>query len=70
MSILKKYRKQAGMTRRELSEKSKITERTIRAYEDNSRSLKRASLCGVCALADALSIDRGDFICEVLNDNE
>lgn len=70
MSILKKYRKQAGMTRRELSEKSKITERTIRAYEDNSRSLKRASLCCVCELADALSIDRGDFICEVLNDNE
>lgn len=70
MSILKKYRKQAGMTRRELSEKSKITERTIRAYEDGSRSLKRASLCGICALADALSIDIGDFICEVLNDNE
>ena len=70
MSILKKYRKQAGMTRKELSEKSKITERTIRAYEDDSRSLKRASLSGVCSLADTLNIDRAVFIDEVLSDVE
>lgn len=54
-NILRKYRISAGMTRHELSVKSKVPERTIRAYETGTRDLASASLLTVFSLGRVLT---------------
>lgn len=54
-NVLRDYRAAANMTRRELSEKSKVPERTIRAYETGTRDLSSASLLTVFSLGRVLT---------------
>lgn len=54
-NVLREYRIAAEMTRKELSEKSKVPERTIRAYETGTRDLASASLLTVFSLCHVLT---------------
>lgn len=54
-NVLRDYRIAAKMTRKELSEKSRIPERTIRAYETGTRDLASASLLTVFSLGSVLT---------------
>lgn len=54
-NVLRDYRIAAKMTRKELSEKSRIRERTIRAYETGTRDLASASLLTVFSLGSVLT---------------
>lgn len=54
-NVLREYRVAANMTRKELSEKSKVPERTIRAYETGTRDLSSASLLTVFSLGSVLT---------------
>ena len=54
-NVLRDYRVAANMTRKELSEKSKVPERTIRAYETGTRDLSYASLLTVFSLGSVLT---------------
>lgn len=56
---MRRARKEAGLTMRELSEKSGVTEVTICSYENGTRTPRLPKLV---ALADALSLSMDAYI--------
>lgn len=54
-NVLREYRVEAKLTRKELSVLSKVPERTIRAYETGTRDLRSASFETVYSLGCKLT---------------
>ena len=61
-SSLKKARERIGITQKELSRRSNVSLRMIRAYEQKKQSLSNASFCTVSSLASSLFVDPDDII--------
>ena len=57
--LIKKYRKQAGLTQEELAKKTNCATITIRQYESGKRD---PSVSTLLAIADALNVDLLDLI--------
>lgn len=55
INVLREYRIAANMTRKELAEKSKVPERTIRSYETGTRDLSTAAFSTVYSLGCQLT---------------
>lgn len=61
-SRLKQIRKSSGFTQKELAEKSGISLRTIRSYEQSSRSINRAEAGNLILLSQCLHCKISDLI--------
>ena len=66
MNRLKNTREAAGLTQSELAEKSGVTLRMIRAYEQNTKDINKAQVATVIQLAEALGCD----IKAIINDKK
>ena len=62
VSPLKKARERIGLSQKELSEKSNVSLRMIRAYEQKKQSLSNAGFSTVSTLASALFVNPEDII--------
>ena len=62
MTNLEKVRRNVGMTQVELEEKSGISYKTIREYEQGRSNINNARVCIVVALADALGVRVTDIM--------
>ncbi|KXI14699.1 MULTISPECIES: helix-turn-helix domain-containing protein [Peptostreptococcus] len=58
---LKEWRNLRGMSRRELSKQTGISERTIQNYEENHENIRKASIKNIESLAMALGIKMDDI---------
>lgn len=56
MSKLKEARERAGLTQKELSERSGVNLRTIQDYEQGRKSINKAQGLSLYRLADALNV--------------
>lgn len=56
-NFLKGFRESRKLTRKQLSDKTKISVRTIIAYENGERKLRSASLSTIFLLCYALALD-------------
>lgn len=61
-NVLRDYRVEAKLTRKELAVKSGVPERTIRAYETGTRNLSSASLLTIFSLGRVLTEFDEDLI--------
>ena len=61
-SPIKKARERIGITQKELSARSNVSLRMIRAYEQRKQSLSNANFSTVSNLASALLVDTADII--------
>lgn len=62
MNNLKRKRKEQKMTRKQLSLKSGISDRTIESYEQGYRELKKAKIETLIKLSNALNCKIEDII--------
>ena len=61
-SNLRKMRKKKNITQEELSKKSGVSARTIRAYEEKSREIDKATMSILVDLCIALDCDISDIL--------
>lgn len=59
---LKELREAAGMTQRELSEKSGVNVRMIQHYEQGAKNINKANAVTILFLAKALECDPKDLL--------
>lgn len=59
---LKRLRKAANLTQKELAEKSRVSLRMIKAYEQGEQDIKKAEVETVIKLADALNCNVKDIV--------
>lgn len=62
MTNLKKIREAAGMTQRELAEKTGVNLRMIQFYEQGVKRINAAEALTVLRLADALGVEVRDLL--------
>ena len=62
---LKIRRLEAGLSQRDLAEKSGVGIRAIQAYEQGWRNINKASAVSILALADALGCEPKEILEEV-----
>ena len=62
MSRLKENREKAGLTQKELSERSGVNLRTIQNYEQGYKDINKAQVLSLYKLAKALDVTMEDLI--------
>lgn len=62
MNNLKHYRTQAGLTQKELADKTEISLRTLQHYEQGSKDLSTAAAITVLRIAKVLECSIEDLI--------
>lgn len=68
--ILKKLRKAAGLTQRELAEKAGVNIRLIQKYESGETKIENMTLGNAVTLARLLNIHPEELLAQEVSDNE